>query len=109
MARIALIAQNNNRWANSILQTLSQARTTHECYFAELRSFCDGADASDPGTGYVYVPSLIDREGIIAETKFAAAGNRSRRWPVNIWTVMYHSQSCVRRLCCPHRLCLAGG
>src|SRR5260370_11245232 len=67
MARIALIAQNNNRWANSILQTLSQARTTHEWYFAELRSFCDGADASDPGTGYVYVPSLIDREGMIPD------------------------------------------
>ncbi|HTD22321.1 MAG TPA: 1-acyl-sn-glycerol-3-phosphate acyltransferase [Terriglobales bacterium] len=67
MARIALIAQKDNRWANSILQILSQARTTHECYFAELGSFCNSADESDPEASYVYIPSLIDREGIIPD------------------------------------------
>jgi len=67
MARIALIAQNDNRWANSILQTLSQARTTHKCYFAELGSFCNSADESDPEASYVYIPSLIDWEGMIPD------------------------------------------
>src|SRR5260370_29426549 len=67
MARIALIAQNNNRWANSILQTLSQARTTHECHFAELCSFCNRADESYPEASYVYIPSLLDWEGMMPD------------------------------------------
>ena len=67
MARIALIAQSNNRWASSLLQALGQARTAHECCFAELSSFCNSVDASGPEASYVYAPSFIDREGMMPD------------------------------------------
>jgi 1-acyl-sn-glycerol-3-phosphate acyltransferase len=72
MAKIALVAQENNRWAKRLLQLLSLAKTTHDCYFAELCNFCSrSSDEGNSEVSYIYTPSLTDRAGMMPDVSEA--------------------------------------
>ena len=61
MATITVVAHDKNLWAKKLAEVLSQAAVPrhYHCYFAGSSIFAD-AQAS-----YIYVPSLIDREGMV--------------------------------------------
>lgn len=67
MPRIALIARSGNRWANSLLKAISQAKGAGECRFAAVGKFCGCAGDSDSEASYVYVPSFTDRVGMMPD------------------------------------------
>ncbi len=61
MANIAVVAHDSNLWAKKLTEVLSQTATSHHCYFAGSSNFADGQ------ANCIYVPSLIDREGMVPD------------------------------------------
>lgn len=68
MARIAIIAASKNQWAVSVLNALRQRSAASDEYsLVEVPEFCKAAGKQDLETGYVYIPTLVDRDGVIPD------------------------------------------
>lgn len=61
MATIAVVAPEKNFWARKLAEVLGQTSASHTCYFAGAGNFADSQ------ASLIYVPSLIDREGMVPD------------------------------------------
>src|SRR6266700_8327794 len=65
MARIALLADKNNDFAEELLAALRKSRLGHEYQFFDAGNFGELAKATDFGDCCVYTPSLVGRDGMV--------------------------------------------
>lgn len=64
MGKIAMIAAARNSWARSVLEALQQRPGAPEYSFEDVAAFCNNLDTKTLAAGGVYIPTLMDRDGL---------------------------------------------